>query len=238
VAVTLTVTDLANGNGATVVVADDGLPSGETTWFLKRAVVTAAGAGVYLTLTSGTGPAPGETISGVGYYSWKLTDAFDVTLAGPTFQTTTSEGDSVWNRCLVMVADRITAANLSGLTVYTKFWPDIDNMTFPCALVTNTGLQERFASATNLRDDVVYPVSVELGHKLDGNLESRWAQALYYRHKLERAFASSRFDERVPEVWLTESEFGPFAEPEAVRDQRMRLGLFTVQCHARVTRGL
>jgi len=238
----MTVTDLANGTGASVaIVAGDG-----SSYVVRRAPVGTTGPGTYVTVA---GPLTGSgavSVAGLGYWSWKLAlDDLTADLAGPVYRPATAEGDSVWWRCVVSVADRLATEGLPGLAggVVTKLLGDLDTLTLPCILVSPTGQAERKLRGPIARDDVGYPVSVTLLESLknvpetQGGLERFRERYFRWRERCERLLNHPPRDARVPEMYDVETEPADAVDTGYLYEDRFRVGLLVALCKARVMRG-
>lgn len=233
---TLTVTDLADGTGATVAV----VPDGPSAYRVQRATVTASAVGAYSNVIGPTAGDIEEDVSGTGYYYWRMVDdSTSAVLVGPTYQPATAQGDSVYERCLVMMKDKITGLSLSGLTggVFIRQMAEENNLTFPCILLSIAGRAETLLGGTNEQDDYGYPVVVQIVERCAATTDVNRARHLMWREKIHRSIDQRRWDLRVPEVWKVEVQPAPVISiPETEAQKDYRDGLLTALCVARQSR--
>lgn len=234
----LTVTDLQTGGGASVSV---GAATGDE-WIVQRATVTSAGVGAYATVV---GPLTGSGttgVTGVDYYMWRLVDnvTSDI-LAGPTFQPTTTGGDSIWNRAVVVVKDRIkdeVLPTIGTTNVHDKLLANLYVLTLPCIVVTPTGTTLRENGGTNERDDIGYPMDVMLIEKVADDVEAVRNRFLYWTERCHDLLRNQNWeDARLPEAHLFTTEPASALATGTLREDRVRLGIMGVVAWARRGRG-
>lgn len=97
--------------------------------------------------------------------------------------------DALHEQCLQAVKTAIAGLSLSGLTggVVIQTAPNAALVALPCVIVTTEGERESFTYATNLRDDVTYPVRVWIAVR-DGERETHRPTYLRWREQIARAF--------------------------------------------------
>lgn len=242
-----TVTDNLDGT-ATVVVNAGGSSAG---YFVHRAEQAVSSLGSYAVPSS---PSQGSgltgntttTFSGSGYFRWKLVAASGgATLAGPEYLPIFEGGDSVYDRCLVMVKDRIAALDLPSVTsghVYLREIPVLEDGTMetPCVVVSDYGQQEEVRSGTNGQDDYAYPVSVLFieSQSPQGDEEEVRRRNLRTREAIHRAIDHiAPWDSRVPEVYQCEVRPAEVISPEWEQEYGVRASGLVVNCIARQNRG-
>jgi hypothetical protein len=234
VALGVTIQDQANGSGALATVA--GSSGGSVAMW--RAPVTASAIGTYVSVTSRTGDGT-ITVGGTGYYSWYAVEG--VTQTSAVYQPITAEGDSVAERCLVMVKDRIEALSLPGLDsghVYAKaLLGDQLDVEYPCVVVSFDSQAETPRGGTNMHDIVAVNIRVDaIDNRVGANGDEFRAQALNWRQRISRAIDHSHWDARVPEVMWAEVQ--PNQVFELSRENTLaRWGVVTVSCVSRLLRG-
>lgn len=235
---TMTPTDVADASGASVVVSGTG-----SAYKVQRAPVTVTGTGSYVDKVGPTSSGGTTVVAGLGYWMWQLIDSgSSAVLDGPDYVPATAEGDSVWDRCLVMVADRLAAIGIPWIDadrIFTKVMPtDIDLSVGPAVLVTATNLTAEVVNQTNKRDDVVYPVTIVVDEATPNDLNAHRQRFLKAAHQIDRAFSNQSWDARVPEVWIVNSIPGTTFDGQTIHDNRERYSLNTIKCKAREIRGI
>jgi hypothetical protein len=226
------VADSADGTG--VVVTISGSSGGTVT--VNKATVSVSAIGAYSSAGTRTGDGT-IGVSGTGYFSWYVSEG--ATTTTPTYQPATDGGDSVWERCLTMVKDRIVTLSLPAITSNTnvKVLADLDGLTLPTVIVSPTGESERYLGGPVGRDDVGYPVAVMLLQSTADDVEATRARYLRWRQRVERALHNGKWDERVPEVYTVTVEPAAAIDTGVVSEDRVRLGMLTAVCVARMSRG-
>lgn len=213
-AFTLTITDLANGTGARINVTP-GVGEDAIEYRLQRAEQGTASLGDYENVGPWepdplTGPSGEGTIDGTGYYQWRvIQDSDDSVLAGPIYQPATAEGDSIHERCLVMLQDKmlhmIEHGQLVGLeSVLIRGGGDNTNTSYPAAiLMLADGRAEEDLGGGSQHDLVGYPVAVVIADRVAWKKDLLRARLLSWRQQLWEAINGQRWDLRVPEVYQT-----------------------------------
>ena len=232
-ALTLTISDNADGTGAVATVA--GSSGGSVT--INRASVTASAIGSYAPAGSRTGDGT-VSVSGTGYYYWQAVEGSTSSTA--TYKPTTTDGDSVWNRCVTMIADRIKAIPLTTIgssSVFDKVLNDLDTNVPPCVVVSPTGESERPYGGPIAHDDTGYPIAVMLVEDVTDNVEASRGRFFKWRERIHRVLENQIFDLRVPEVWNVAIEPAPAIATGEIKENRIRMGLLTAVCIARMARG-
>lgn len=121
---------------------------------------------------------------------------------------------SVWDDCLDAVVSGIAALDLAdiGDRVYKRTVPDVKNVTLPCVVVNLALVSESYLGGTNARDDVGYPVRVDLMARTDVDDARIIAPVLEWRQAVSRAFRFQPLS-GVPEVWDCQPEPAPAFDP-------------------------
>jgi len=241
VSLTLTITDNADGTGvsASCVYSTGGTVS------LYKATVSASGIGSYSVAStrSNTGAFTFSPAIATGYYAWYATAGSDTTTVVRC--NATDEGDSVHERCLTMISDRIAGLNLTNvngntLTVYKRQMNDESNVSYPAFILSIAGQPEDILGGNNQEDDIGYNVTVSIVERCAAETDIHRARYLMWRDRIRAALHNkpgSRFDARVPECWNCIVKPGAVIDiPETKEQADYRYGLLTVQCVCRVRR--
>lgn len=240
-ALTLSVTDNADGTGvsASCVYSSGGTVS------LYRATVAASGIGSYSVVTtrSNTGPFTFSPATAVGYYSWYATAGSDTTTA--VYVNATAEGDSVHERCLTALSDRLSGLQLASVTgtqisIFTRQMNEPTNVSYPALVLSIAGQPEDVLGGPNDRDDFGYNVTVSIAEQCSADADIHRARHLMWRDKIRAAIhnkPASRWDARLPECWNCVAKPGPVIDiPQTGEHGDFRVGLLTVQFICRVRR--
>ena len=213
---TITIVDDGDGTGATVTVS--GSTSGSTNTFRAGKLV-----GGQLTLLANSGSRTGDgsisaTLS-VGHWIGLVTSSkqgeSSVESNVETFPVT-STGDVLHVRIMQAVGTKIASLNLTGLDperIYVNMLADMLNATFPCVFVTLDMTTEAWNLATNIRDDVAYPVLVMVVVRASRDLATTGAQLLGWRHDIRQAFRNQGLP-AVSEVHKTGVSYQPIVPRE------------------------
>jgi hypothetical protein len=237
--VTIAVRDIADGTGAEVTVADFG--AGVTCEVYRRThQITQIDAAVKV--GERVGPGVVTPVAGVGTYSWYAQLVPAGTQSLTITRATSTEGDSVWHRYERAVKLRLDALALPGITAVVSDveLPKINEYTSPFILLyTIDQTEERITDSEPLqRDDIGYPVVVQIVMDKSDDVNAYKARWKMWRHRCERAMHLQAWDLRVPEVWKTEVRFGNVLSLGELEDDRMAYGLLTAVGVARESRGL
>jgi hypothetical protein len=222
------VVDKADGTGAVLTVT--GSSGGVVT--ANRATVTVSSLGAF----ASTGVT--RVGDGTGYYRWNVTEG--VSTSNEIYQPATAEGDSIWDRCVTMIADRIRSLNLPGLTggvVTDKELPLLNELTYPCVVLTTANEQEESAGDSNMTDDITYPVIITVGEDRGDdaqNYNQRWKM---WRERIRNSINEHRWDYRVFEVWKVVAVPGVALDATHLNQVKHAFGLLTANCVAKVRRG-
>jgi len=239
----LAVTDLANGNGAIVSI---GAGSG-VDFNVERSEVAVSSYGAWTVVNDDPLSGSGNlTVSGLGYYRWRIVDAITSAVLAPVvpgylFQTATAEGDSVYERCLTMLRDRI-----EGLGLTTKEGTELPivirqagdnnqaNISYPCILLGFIDQAESDAGGNSQNYDYAYPVLAQVVERTQWHADANRARYLQWRERIHVRTNQQRWDFRVPEVWKVECKPGAvISAPESKDRLDYREGLLAFQCFAR-----
>ena len=237
---TLTITDNADGTG----VSASCVYSGGGTVSLYQATVSASGIGSYtLAATrSSTGAFTFSPDVPVGYYSWYATAGADTTL--PVRCNATLEGDSVHERCLVALGDRIAALGLTtvggeAVSVFLRQMNDEANVSYPAFVLSIAGQAEQVVGGNNQDDNLGYLVTVSIAERCKADADVHRARYLMWRDRIVRGVANrpgSRWDARIPECWAVNVQPGPVIDvptTEKQGDYRVGLVSFVFVCRQR-----
>ena len=196
----------------------------------------------------------GGSRTGNGNIAVELTDGFywgyaldGSTLSNVVYFSSTTADDSVHYRCLLAAQARIQSLNIFDvdsvrvrkLPLDRGFKPDNKDFELPAVILSPMG-QETMGPATNLRDDVAYPVVITLIFKHNvgrhQELEQDIEPFLKVRERLARAFRSQRLN-GVPEIYMTNVEANSIYSPEAF-SFGVWAGFMTLKFVSREVRGL
>lgn len=180
-------------------------------------------------------------IAGAGYWNW-YAYINGSTYTSEVYVRVTVGGDSIYDRCLDMLKDRIESLDLDGLdTVYVnKVAPvDIANLDFPCVMLTLADQAEEKVTVENMRDDITYTVSVTILDRIEAADNSNRGRFLHWRRRIERAIDNQRWDYRVPTVWKCETRPAQVvASAETTGLPELTQGGLIVACISREYRGV
>lgn len=242
---TLAVADNADGTGvvATITVGDAGATntlyrtnvSGE----LEAATWTSSGSRV------GNGTIA-VALSTKGFYFWYVSStlAGETTVSNLVYRPITDGANAVITRCVAAVVSRLQLLTLSGIAstkivAVANIFNPAECPDFPCVLVAREPVPHRYTPATNLRDDVGYPIQVLFCDSDQLSAQSNVARWDLWRQQSERAFRN----QRLPGV--TESYLASEIEPLKILDPAFRPPIydkvvsgFTVRVMCREVRGL
>ena len=210
---------------------------------IMRASVAVGGAGSYSEV--GTISGDGSTsINGGGYYNWYLEKTGSATTS-TTYFPVLAGGNSVYDRCLTMIADRIKTLDLPSVDsshVYVREIPVLEDGTMetPCVVVSDYGQQEEVREGTNGQDDYAYPVSVLFieSQSPQGDDDEARRRNLRIREAIHRAIDHiAPWDLRVPEVYQCEVRPAEVINADWEQQYSIRASGLVVNCIARQNRG-
>lgn len=230
----LTITDNADGTGATATVAAS---SGANTVYTGR--VAGSVGTVAFTLSgsrTGDGAVPLSLSKGM-YFAYVLNSGglsnfvyFAVTDQG-------AAGDAVGTRCRRAVVDTLALLGIPPVgKIYEQIVPDESNVKYPCTIVTTDGLQETEQQVMNNRDDVGHPVKVMFCDRHDKLDPEKLPTYERWRELGQRCFRSGGLA-GVPEILICSIENYVIVDPNVRIFQRMVSG-FTVRARCREPRGI
>lgn len=241
---TFTVTDEGDNSGATVAVTGSG-----SAYKVQRQTVAVDSVGSWTDVVSSTSSEATTTVGGTGYYRWRLIDTGTSALVAPTnvgvgyyYQPATQEGDSVYERCIVMLKERIEGLNLTmvggaAVGVYDRQMGNAINIEFPAIILAIAGEAEELLGGSNRSDDYGYPVIIYIAERTAAKADERRARHLFWREQIHRRIDQQRWDLRVPEVWTCRVRTGPVIDiPKTEENQDYRTGSLAVTCVARQQR--
>lgn len=210
--------------------------AGSSTVTIKRGVYGVTGT---LTDTATVGLIVGDgdvIVAGAGLWGWYAQIGAG-TPTSTTYKPITDGGDSVHERCLVMVKDRIDSLELPGLAggVFIRQMGGRPlTLQFPCIVLTIAGLSETDEGGTNLHDHVGYPIGVQVAERCAATADEHRGRHLSWRNRIRNAVNHQHWDLRVPEVWKCVASNGAIISvPETDADLNYRVGLLTINCVAR-----
>lgn len=235
----LEVSDKQDGSG--VIATVTGSDGGTVTFFIQP-----IGRTTYSIGGTRTGDGEIDVDLSTGYFFGYALEALNV--SNVVYFAATDVGDSVHDRCLRAVQAKIQSLQLPGIPndsirvmkipQMRAFVGDAKLYDFPALLISPTG-QETNVVATNLRDDVGYPVAISLavGAELQKNqdYEARIEPYLKARESIARAFRYQRLA-GVPEIWNTNIKPGAIYSPEVIQ-AGIWAGYMTFEFVSREVRG-
>jgi hypothetical protein len=230
---TLSITDNADGTGATATIAGSG--GAANTIF----VLTVDG-----TVETGTW-APTGSLVGDGTVSLPLPKGYyfgyalsaPATLSGVAYFGVTAGSDSVAARCFAAVATRLQLLALPcTANVYDSLYADNKAaLQYPCVVLTTDGARDTDEAATNGRDDIGHGVRVLIKDVCFRFDEARRDTYRSWRQAILRAFLNQRLP-GVPESVRCKVELGSVAAVATDRPQVVTE--LTIRCVTREPRGL
>ncbi len=232
----IAVHDLKDGTGARV----DYVGDGATAFRIRRATVAASGYGSYAdvgTALTGSGSA---IVSGTGYYSWQMVnDGSGSVVAGPVYQPATHGGDSIWERLLVALTDRIAALALHEYEVLDSFWPNVVAKKFvPFISVTPSNQPPTIGDGEIEDTDILLPAMICVVERFSGPVSTRRPQFLHAVQRLQQSLChvEPNWDYRVPEVYAVRAEPVAIVDADHVDREKLRYCQFTVTGYASLPR--
>lgn len=237
-ALTLTVSDNADGTGGVATIAGSTIGTTNT---LYRAAVTGDLGAVSFTSTgtrTGDGTIP-ITDPASGYYWWYVSNsnAGVVTISNLVYQRFTDATDSVRKRCRDAIVSQLTLLALDGIgsRVFGRPIYDEQTVSLPCALVTYQDTPDQLRGGTNQRDDRGIPIQVFLLTESGLGADAPDGKYTLWRQSAERCFINQRLS-GVDEVYTCEIEPAVIFERELPKYSRV-VSAFTVRCVTREVRG-
>lgn len=232
----IAVHDLGNNTGARV----DYVGDGATAFRIRRATVSRTGYGAYSDANAALTGSGSVTISGIDYYSWQMVnDASGSVVAGPVFQPATAGGDSIWERLLVAITDRITALALPDYEILDAFWPNAVAKKFvPFISVTPSNQPPQLGDGEIEDTDMLYSAMVCIVERFSGSVSTRRPQFLHAVERLQQSLChvEPNWDYRVPEVYSVTATPAAFVDADHVDREKLRYCQFTVTGYASLTR--
>lgn len=230
-ALTLSVTDNGNGTGATVTVSTTNVG---TTWTIKRQILAANGTSGPITPVLTGDDIVSQTVSGVGFYRWMITDAIDGDqewiICHPT-----DEGDSTQWRAGIMIRDKIASLSLVGNpTIYLHEMPAHQVTEFPCIIIHSVGQTPQEIQATNMSSYIEYPHEVVIEDSVPTMSAEKTQRFLYWLKAIDDAMRHGRWDQRFPDIYEVRTRPGPVFDPQAAKTPNYRRGGLTVLARARI----
>jgi len=215
----LEITDNQDGTGVTATVTGSG--GGTVTFYYQPIDRTS-----YSTGGSRTGNGTISVSLDVGYFFGYAKEGSDV--SNVVYFAATDVGDSVHDRCLRAVQSKIQSLLLPGVandSIRVRKIPELRDFvgknplySWPALLISPFG-QETNVVATNVRDDVGYPVVISLivdaEAQKNQDFEKRIEPYLKARETIARAFRYQRLA-GVPEIWNTNIKPGAIYSPEVI----------------------
>ena len=230
---TLTITDNADGTGATAAIT--GSAGGLNIVFVLP-VDGGIETGVWTTAGTLTGDGSFSLTLPKGYYFGYVLTA-PASLSGIAYFGVTASTDSVAARCFAAVAARLQLLALPCTErVYDSLYADNQAvLEYPCVVLTTEGARDTDEAATNGRDDIGHGVRVLVKDVCFRFDEARRDTYRSWRQAILRAFLNQRLP-GVPESVRCKVEGGTIAAVEADRPQVV--SEMTVRCVTREPRGL
>lgn len=214
---TITVTNNDDGT-ATVSVAGSTSGSTNTLYYLRVTDEDEA-------WTTGSNRTSDGTISATvnnGHYWWRVQSSLagDTTTSNLIYRAITDGTDPLYDRILEAVAVRIRSLSLDGITaVYTRSFIDEKNVSYPCVICSVDGVSESDVSVVNARDDLQYPIRVQVVDRTSAdrmNDSANRRRYLRWRQSIARAFRAQRLagaDAGSESVWNCTVQYGQVVDP-------------------------
>lgn len=238
----ITFTDLTTGSVRASVTGGGGAES--------HSVYTAPASGVFNLAASWTLGATivGNTTADIalssGHYFGYMDTASVVT--APQYFGVTNGETAVHYRCLTAIQSRIQSLTLTGLSsssvIIRKLSVDRDNtgdggsISYPMIVISQVGIETVSPRrGSNVRDDVEYPVPINILAADNQDLVTNQARYLLWRQTIRRAF-SDQVLAGVSEVYRTVAEPGPIISPSRFW-QNMYHSSLIIRCVSREARG-
>ena len=228
----LTITDNANGTGATATIT--GSAGGANQVYVQN-VDGELGSGAWTLAGSRTGDGTVALTLVKGYY-WGHCLTNGTVLSGFVYFKVTDGLDAVLGRCMAAVKAQAQLLNLpSTQRIIDVIHADTPIVQYPTTILTTEGARQTDEKSLNGRDDIGHPVRMlvkDLCLKFDEKkreIYRQWRQALF------RAFHNQRLP-GIPESIMNKVELGEItaassAEPQMICE-------LTIRCITREVRGL
>lgn len=229
-----TITDTADGTGATATVSGSAVGSFNTVFVQNVDGELGTGAWAAAGSRSGDGTVPLTLAKGY-WWAYCLSNG---TPTGLTYFRVTDGRDSVLSRCAAAVKARLQLLDLPCtklvLDLLNDESPGLEQ--YPCVVLTTDGASQSNESALNGRDDIGQPVRC-LVKDVCLTFENRNVEVYRgWRQSVFRAFHNQRLP-GVPESVVNRVELGGGVTPVRTDRPQMIFEL-TVRCVTREVRGL
>jgi hypothetical protein len=241
-ALSLSWSDNQDATGGVATVAGTG--GAAVTVYAQRADATGFSAASFNAAGSRTGDGAVPLTLGTGYY-W----LYAGTGGAPSnflYAPATDNAVAVHERCLRAVLARVkglcplagtadSPASLPAGNVYDQLLPNDKLVKLPAVLITLEGEREQYRPTVNARDDLGYPLRVQVCDRNDGDYVRPRAKYLRWRQTLMRGLRYQRLA-GVPEVYTCTPEPGLVVDPHLPSYQYFVSG-FVLRCWSREVRG-
>lgn len=230
---TVTITDNADGTGATAVVAGTsgaGVVAhvGQTTGLVGSVPFS------FSFSRTGDGSLPFAITRKGLYFAYTLVGGLPVDLS---YFAVTDGKHAVATRVRAAVVSTIKSLLIPpALNVYEQMFPDETNVKFPCVICTVDGTQESEALILNNHDDIGRPVKVMIADRADKWEHRKLPDYELWRQSIDRCFRNQQLI-GVPESVVCKIEPYVIVDPNARQYQHMVSG-FVVRAVCRETRGI
>lgn len=229
----IAVTDNQDGSGATATISGSGGESGIVQ-------VQQWGGAAWTQAAAFSGDGDVSLSLSAGYY-WAVAIAAGGTSNLERFTVTTAS-QSIEERCLLAVQAGIqdmAAAGSIGVQaahVYVKMALDDKNVRMPAVILTPAEPEQVRVTGTNAKDDIAYPVVVQIVDRNSQDYTAKLSPYLLWRQNAMRYFRNQRLA-GVSEVYNVE------VSPEVIFDPMMpayqyMVSAFVLRCIAREQRGI
>lgn len=232
-AITLTITDNADGTGATATVAGSGVGTANVVTVGKATGLT----GPLSFVAGGSRTGDGAvTLAVAGGLWWALLKT-DGAFSALAYFSASDGAAAVATRVRRAVCDTLRLLTIQPAErVYEQAFPDPKNVTFPCILATVDGVQESDEQALSTRDDVGRPVKVQIFDRRSKNDHARLPTWETWRQAAERCFRNQQLA-GVPESVRCKIEPYVILDPNLPAFEHMASG-FVVRAICREPRGV
>lgn len=236
-ALTLAITDNANGTGGVATIS--GSLGGNVA--LYRRTVAASSLSIPTQVSSRFGDGTITGLSALGYYSWYAIEAESIT-SNTVFQPMTANGDSIYDRCLVMLKDRIDGLQLTtiggqAVGTYIRQLGSMADVSLPCILLMIADQIPELMGGGNMRDIYGYRIAGVIVESTAPESDENRDRYLMWHEKVHRRTDQQRWDLRVPELDRVEVQPGPIiASPKPEDGPLKKFGWIGWRCVARQVR--
>ena len=199
-ALSLTITDNADGTGGVATVAGSTVGSTNTVYYSLFTGVMGAIAWTSLGTRTGDGTISIASPSPVplGAYLWRLDSVSGGTQteANAYQNLTNATTKAVYDRVMDYVVSTITALNLSGSPTITKMWKPkyIPNVTPMPQIQVVQFASENFPQTMTNRDDIGYPVGIVFLDSGNQDFTGTISRTLLWRQQVRRCFIGQRMN--------------------------------------------